>query len=129
MRSRWRCVSADRRTGARRYERKGERNGTKSCRLTGPTEPVELTVPRGVLQTAVGDKGWTAKIVPRYESVVNIKALRALAPRAYARPQAITPPSPARRSPAGARRHSTEGGEVCSLAPGAVSASRSSGAW
>ena len=57
--------------GAGRYERTGDRlgyrNGTKARTLTGPTGPVELTLPRGVQYTAAGGKEWTSTIVPRYE--------------------------------------------------------------
>ncbi len=57
--------------GAAWYERNasrlGYRNGTKSRTLTGPTGPLELTLPRAVLHTAAGATEWTSTIVPRYQ--------------------------------------------------------------
>lgn len=57
--------------GAARYERNGARlgyrNGTKPRTLTGPTGPLELTLPRGVVHTATGRTEWTSTIVPRYQ--------------------------------------------------------------
>jgi hypothetical protein len=54
--------------GATLYERsnvrRGYRNGTKTRTLTGPTGPVELTLPRATL--FAGAKEWTSGIVPRY---------------------------------------------------------------
>lgn len=57
--------------GAGRYERTGARigyrNGSKARVLTGPTGPLALTLPRGLVQTPAGPKEWTSMIVPRYE--------------------------------------------------------------
>jgi transposase-like protein len=57
--------------GAARYERNGARagyrNGTKARTLTGPTGPLALTLPRGLVQTPAGAKEWRSTIVPRYE--------------------------------------------------------------
>jgi transposase-like protein len=57
--------------GAARYERRsarvGDRNGTTPRLLTGPTGPLALTLPRGLLHTPGGAKEWTSTIVPRYE--------------------------------------------------------------
>jgi len=57
--------------GAARYQRNGARvgyrNGTKPRHLTGPTGPLALTLPRGLLHTPGGAKEWTSTIVPRYE--------------------------------------------------------------
>jgi putative transposase len=57
--------------GATRYERSdariGYRNGTKARTLTGPTGPLGLTLPRGIVQTPAGGKEWTSRIVPRYQ--------------------------------------------------------------
>ncbi len=57
--------------GAARYERHGARvgyrNGTKPRILTGPTGPLALTLPRGLMHTPAGAKEWTSTIVPRYE--------------------------------------------------------------
>ena len=54
--------------GARPYERsevrRGYRNGTKTRKLTGPTGPVALTLPRATLFT--GGREWTSCVVPRY---------------------------------------------------------------
>jgi hypothetical protein len=54
--------------GAELYERsearRGERNGTKSRTLTGPTGPLELTLPRARLFTPVGSEEWASKLVP-----------------------------------------------------------------
>ena len=54
--------------GARPYERsevrRGYRNGTKTLKLTGPTGPVALTLPRAMLFT--GGREWTSRVVPRY---------------------------------------------------------------
>src|SRR5262249_31201805 len=57
--------------GAARYERNGARlgyrNGTKPRTLTGPTGPLDLTLPRAVLHTAGGAQEWISTIVPRYQ--------------------------------------------------------------
>jgi putative transposase len=57
--------------GAARYERSGSRvgyrNGTKTRTLTGPTGPLALTLPRGLVQTPAGATEWRSTIVPRYE--------------------------------------------------------------
>jgi putative transposase len=54
--------------GTTRYERchlrRGYRNGRKARTLTGPTGPVELTLPRATL--FAGGKEWTSRLVPRY---------------------------------------------------------------
>jgi transposase-like protein len=55
------------RNGARR----GYRNGGKARRLTGPTGPLALTLPRGTLFTAAGEKEWASTIVPRYQRRVR----------------------------------------------------------
>jgi putative transposase len=61
--------------GAERYERRGGRvgyrNGTKPRTLTGPTGPLALTLPRGIVHTAAGTKEWTSTIVPRYQRRVR----------------------------------------------------------
>ena len=52
----------------RRAERSGYRNGAKSRTLTGPTGPVELTLPRGRLtKDDGGTEEWRSTVVPRYE--------------------------------------------------------------
>ena len=58
----------------RRYERiepggrRGYRHGSRSRTLTGPTGPVELTVPRARLHEASGEAHeWRSRLVPRYE--------------------------------------------------------------
>jgi transposase-like protein len=55
--------------GAGRYERHGERrgdrNGLRSRTLTGPTGPLELTLPRATLRGS--GREWRSTIVPRYE--------------------------------------------------------------
>lgn len=57
--------------GVESYERsgtrRGERNGTKTRTLTGPTGPLDLTLPRARLFTASGDEEWASRIVPRYQ--------------------------------------------------------------
>ncbi len=58
--------------GAKLYERvdqrAGYRNGTRERTLTGPTGPVELTLPRARVFTADGgDEEWRPTIVPRYQ--------------------------------------------------------------
>jgi putative transposase len=44
--------------------RRGYRNGSKTRKLTGPTGPVALSLPRATLFT--NWKEWTSRIVPRY---------------------------------------------------------------
>ncbi len=52
----------------RRAERSGYRNGTRTRMLTGPTGPVELTIPRGRLVREDGrTEEWTSTVVPRYQ--------------------------------------------------------------
>jgi putative transposase len=52
----------------RRAERSGYRNGTKTRTLTGPTGPVELTLPGGRLATSdTGTEEWRSTVVPRYQ--------------------------------------------------------------
>jgi len=55
--------------GATPYERsdvrRGYRNGTKARTLTGPTGPVQLSLPRATL--FAGPKEWTSRIVSRYQ--------------------------------------------------------------
>ncbi len=57
--------------GVARYERgpgrRGYRNGTKVRTVTGPTGPLALTLPRGVLITGAGPREWTSALVPRYQ--------------------------------------------------------------
>jgi putative transposase len=57
--------------GAARYERTGARagyrNGTKTRTLTGPTGPLALTLPRGLVPTPAGPREWRSAIVPRYQ--------------------------------------------------------------
>ncbi len=57
--------------GAAPYERsggrRGYRNGTKARTLTGPTGPLPLALPRGVLFTPAGEREWTSTLVPRYQ--------------------------------------------------------------
>src|SRR5207253_675376 len=46
----------------------GYRSGTKSRTLTGPTGPVELTLPRGGLANGEGGtEEWRSTVVPRYQ--------------------------------------------------------------
>jgi len=47
--------------------RRGYRNGRKPRTLTGPTGPVPLTLPRGTLFTAEGEREWVSTLVPRYQ--------------------------------------------------------------
>src|SRR5207244_11331182 len=47
--------------------RRGYRNGIRERRLTGPTGPVALTLPRATLFGAGDAKEWTSRIVPRYQ--------------------------------------------------------------
>lgn len=52
----------------RHAERSGYRNGTKTRTLTGPTGPVELTLPRGRLTTSdTSTEEWRSTVVPRYQ--------------------------------------------------------------
>jgi transposase-like protein len=62
--------------GAAAYERtearRGYRNGEKTRSLTGPTGPLALTLPRGVVFTAGGGATeWASTIVPRYQRRVR----------------------------------------------------------
>jgi transposase-like protein len=61
--------------GVELYERSdargGERNGTKTRTLTGPTGPLELTLPRARLFTPTGKQEWASKLVPRYQRRVR----------------------------------------------------------
>jgi len=61
--------------GVELYERsearRGERNGTKTRTLTGPTGPLELTLPRARLFTPGGSEEWASKLVPRYQRRVR----------------------------------------------------------
>ena len=47
--------------------RHGYRNGTRTRTLTGPTGPLELTLPRAALFTPSGRREWASKLVPRYQ--------------------------------------------------------------
>ncbi|MBI4590220.1 MAG: transposase, partial [Candidatus Rokubacteria bacterium] len=51
----------------RNGNRRGYRNGTKARTLTGPTGPLPLTLPRGVLFTSAGGKEWSSTLIPRYQ--------------------------------------------------------------
>jgi transposase-like protein len=61
--------------GVELYERsearRGERNGSKARTLTGPTGPLELTLPRARLFTPGGSEEWASKLVPRYQRRVR----------------------------------------------------------
>ncbi len=62
--------------GAASYERtearRGYRNGQKARTLTGPTGPLALTLPRGVVfRAAGGATEWASAIVPRYQRRVR----------------------------------------------------------
>jgi transposase-like protein len=49
-------------------ERRGYRHGTRVRTLTGPTGPVELSVPRARLREGDGEtREWRSRLVPRYE--------------------------------------------------------------
>ena len=51
-------------------ERRGYRNGSRERSLTGPTGPVELTLPRGTLfepRIAGSSREWRSELVPRYQ--------------------------------------------------------------
>ena len=52
----------------RGVDRSGYRNGSKTRTLTGPTGPIELTLPRGRLQRDDGgSEEWRSTVVPRYQ--------------------------------------------------------------
>jgi putative transposase len=51
------------RTGTRR----GYRNGTKPRTLSGPTGPLDLTLPRARLFVPPGTREWTSTLLPRYQ--------------------------------------------------------------
>jgi putative transposase len=55
---------------ARPYERngtrRGYRNGRKTRTLTGPTGPLNLTLPRATVVGATGRREWQSTIAPRY---------------------------------------------------------------
>src|SRR3954453_20701323 len=52
----------------RRAERSGYRNGGKTRTLTGPTGPVELTLPRGrMAKDGGGTEEFRSTVVPRYQ--------------------------------------------------------------
>jgi putative transposase len=57
--------------GAPRYSRDvargGYRNGRRARTLTGPTGPLALTLPRGIMFAASGTREWTSALVPRYQ--------------------------------------------------------------
>ncbi len=61
--------------GVELYERsearRGERNGSKARTLTGPTGPLELTLPRARLFRPGGSEEWASKLVPRYQRRVR----------------------------------------------------------
>jgi transposase-like protein len=61
--------------GVELYERsearRRERNGTKMRTLTGPTGPLEQTLPRARLFTPGGSEEWASKLVPRYQRRVR----------------------------------------------------------
>jgi len=62
--------------GAAAYERtearRGYRNGQKARTPTGPTGPLALTLPRGVVFTAAGGATeWRSAILPRYQRRVR----------------------------------------------------------
>ena len=65
--------------GVELYERsetrRGERNGTKTRTLTGPTGPLELTLPRARLFTPGGSEEWASKLVPRHQRRIREWAL------------------------------------------------------
>ena len=47
--------------------RRGYRNGARERSLTGPTGPVALSVPRGLLfEESGGRREWPSSLVPRY---------------------------------------------------------------
>jgi transposase-like protein len=49
-------------------ERAGYRNGTRERTLTGPSGPVELTLPRATVFTDGGNRReWSSQLVPRYQ--------------------------------------------------------------
>jgi transposase-like protein len=51
----------------RRCERVGYRNGGKTRTLTGPTGPVDLTLPRGRLAKEGGTEEFRSTVLPRYQ--------------------------------------------------------------
>ena len=57
--------------GAAPYERAevrlGYRNGTRPRKLSGPTGPLPLKVPRATMFTARGEEEWASKVLPRYQ--------------------------------------------------------------
>lgn len=57
--------------GAARYARDvgrgGYRNGRRSRTLTGPTGPLDLTLPRATLFTPTSSREWLSALVPRYQ--------------------------------------------------------------
>ncbi len=57
--------------GAAPYQRgdtrRGYRNGWKERTLTGPTGPLELTLPRATLFGAGGGREWASALAPRYQ--------------------------------------------------------------
>jgi putative transposase len=57
--------------GAVRYARDigrgGYRNGRRPRTLTGPTGPLDLTLPRAMLFTPTATREWTSALVPRYQ--------------------------------------------------------------
>jgi transposase-like protein len=61
--------------GAAPYQRvagrRGYRNGWKTRTLTGPTGPLDLTLPRATLFGPAGRREWTPPLVPRYERRVR----------------------------------------------------------
>ena len=61
--------------GVELYERsevrRGVRNGAKTRTLTGPTGPLELTLPRARLFTPDGSEEWSSKLLPRYQRRVR----------------------------------------------------------
>jgi putative transposase len=61
--------------GAARYARDvgrgGYRNGRRPRTLTGPTGPLDLTLPRATLFTPAGAHEWTSTLVPRYQRRVR----------------------------------------------------------
>ena len=52
----------------RRSDRSGYRNGAKARTLTGPTGPMELTLPRGRLaKNGGGSEEFRSTVLPRYQ--------------------------------------------------------------
>jgi transposase-like protein len=52
---------------AREVSRGGYRNGHRPRTLTGPTGPLDLTLPRAMLFTPSGAREWISALVPRYQ--------------------------------------------------------------